>query len=118
MTSLDTPDDLVPLRTDFDPAFRGYDRDQVRRFVAEVEADLRLLAADRDGAVARAESIARELEAARAENRELRERCDRISRTPIDADALTERLRRMVELARADADEIVARARAAAEVGS
>ena len=115
MTASDTTDELVPLRTDFDRGWRGYDPDQVRSYVQSVEADLRLLATDRDAAATRAEGLARQLEAARSQIRELSERVDRISRSPIQADALTERLGRMVELAHAEADEITARAHAAAE---
>ncbi|WP_460431692.1 DivIVA domain-containing protein [Amycolatopsis echigonensis] len=115
MTVSDTTNELVPLRTDFDRVWHGYDRDQVQFYVNAVEADMRLLATDRDAAAARAEDLARQLEAARSQIRALNERVDRISRSPIEADALTERLRRMVELAHAEADEITARARAAAE---
>lgn len=111
----DGREELVPLRTDFDAAWRGFDRRQVRHYVAAVEADLRLLAVDRDAAVARADDLARELERARAEIRELKERYDRVCRTPVEPDALSERLRRMLELAHAEADEVTARARAAAD---
>lgn len=115
VTAADTREDLVPLRTDFDLVWRGYDRDQVRHHVHSMEADLRLLAVDRDAAVARAEDLTQQLEAARTDNGALRARIDRISRTPIEPDALTERLRRMVELAHEEAADITARARAAAE---
>ncbi|WP_053720721.1 hypothetical protein [Saccharothrix sp. NRRL B-16348] len=107
--------DLVPLRADFDVAWRGYDRSQVRRYVEGVEAELRVLAVDRDAAEARADDLARQLETARAEIRVLREHVDRISRTPIEPDALTARLRRMAELAHEEAAEITARAQAVAE---
>jgi colicin import membrane protein len=107
--------DLVPLRADFDVTWRGYDRGQVRHYVEGVEAELRVLAVDRDAAEARADDLARQLETARAEIRALRRHVDRISRTPIDPAALTERLRRMAELAHEEADEITERARAVAE---
>ena len=107
--------DLVPLRADFDVVWRGYDRGQVRRYVEGVEAELRVLAVDRDAAEARADDLARQLETARAEIRVLREHVDRISRTPIEPDALAGRLRRMAELAHEEAAEITARARAVAE---
>ncbi|WP_367138107.1 cellulose-binding protein [Saccharothrix sp. HUAS TT1] len=107
--------DLVPLRADFDVVWRGYDRRQVRRHVEAAEAELKVLAADRDAAEARADDLARQLETARAEIRALREHVDRISRTPISPAALTERLRRMAELAHEEAAEVVTRARAVAE---
>ncbi|WP_447003022.1 hypothetical protein ACRAKI_25370 [Saccharothrix isguenensis] len=107
--------DLVPLRADFDVVWRGYDKGQVRHYVEGAEAELRMIAVDRDAAVARADDLARQLEAARSEIRDLRARVDRISRTPIDPGALTERLRRMVELAHEEAAEITTRAQAVAE---
>lgn len=107
--------DLVPLRADFDVVWRGYDKRQVRRYVEGAEAELRVLAVDRDAAVARADDLARQLESARSEIRDLRDRVDRISRTPIEPDALTERLRRMAELAHEEATEITTRAQAVAE---
>ncbi|RDI34753.1 hypothetical protein [Lentzea flaviverrucosa] len=107
--------ELLPLRTDFDLRRRGYDRDQVQDYVRGTEEELRLLAADRDAALAHAESLARQLEEARTRNAELRALVDRICRTPIDPAALTDRLRRRAELAHAEADEITTRARAAAE---
>ncbi|SDM33907.1 coiled-coil domain-containing protein [Allokutzneria albata] len=115
MTTPEPHDDVVPLHTDFDLVWRGYDRDQVRCYVASTESELRLLTTDRDAAVARAEDLAGQLNDARAQIRELSERLDRMCRTPVEPDALTERLRRMVQLARAEAEEITTRARAAAE---
>jgi cell division septum initiation protein DivIVA len=107
--------DLVPLRADFDVVWRGYDKGQVRHYVEGAEAELRMMAVDRDAAVARADDLARQLEAARSEIRDLRDHVDRISRTPIEPDALTGRLRRMVELAHEEAAEITDRAKAVAE---
>lgn len=107
--------ELVPLRTDFDVVWRGYDQDQVRHYVRCVEEELRLVAADRDAAVSRAESFLAHLEALRSENRQLQARVDRICRTPIEPDTVPERLGRMVELARAEAQDITRRAEAQAE---
>jgi cell division septum initiation protein DivIVA len=108
-------DELVPLHTDFDLVWRGCDREQVRQYVARVETELRLLTVDRDAAVRRADALAEQLAAARAEVRALAERLDRVCRTPVDPGGLGERLRHMVELAHAEAEEITTRARAAAE---
>jgi cell division septum initiation protein DivIVA len=115
VSALDTRDELVPLHTDFDVVWRGCDRGQVAAYVERVEEELRLLAVDRDAATRRADALAAQLEAARAEIQELTEKLDRLSRTPADPVALTDRLRRMVDLAHAEADEIVTRARATAE---
>lgn len=102
--------ELVPLRTGFDVAWLGYRRDQVRYFVAEAERDLALLSADRDAAEARALSLARNLEAARAENRALQHRIDRLCRQPLSPDAVGERLRHAVDAALTEAAAIVERA--------
>ena len=107
--------ELVPLKIDFDAVFRGYDREQVREYVHATERDIQLLTADRDAAVNQAEDLTRQLGSARAAIRNLQATIDRISRTPPDPAGLSERLRRMVELATAEADETTRRARAAAE---
>src|SRR6187399_1105019 len=115
MVQVDAREDLVPLRTDFDRAWRGYDMRQVREYVLSVEADLRLVISDRDAAAANIEDLARQLEELRSENDRLREKLDRVARTPIEPDGLSERLLRMVELAEDEAAEITERARASAE---
>jgi cell division septum initiation protein DivIVA len=115
MVAVEGREDIVPLRTDFDRAWRGYDIRQVREYVLGIEAELRLLISDRDAAAANAEDLARQLEEQRTENDRLREKIDRIARTPIEPDGLSERLLRMVELAEDEATEITERARAAAE---
>lgn len=107
--------ELVPLHTGFDVVLRGYRRGPVRRYVQSVEEELRMLAADRDANAHHAESLTREVEKLRAERAELERRVDQLSRAPIDAAALPERLQRMLELAKEEAAEITARAQAAAE---
>lgn len=108
-------DELVPLHTHFDIVWRGCDRAQVQHYVQRVEEELRLLAVDRDAAVQRADALAEQLATSRADVRVLTEQLDRLNRTPIDPATLTERLRNMVELAHAEAEEITNRAQAAAE---
>jgi cell division septum initiation protein DivIVA len=115
MATVDREVELIPLRAAFDVGWRGYDRRQVKAFVRHAEAESRLVAADRDAATSQAEELAAQLEELRSENRRLRAKLDRVCRTPIEPDALTERLARMLELARDEAAEITARAQAAAE---
>ena len=91
--------ELLPLRTGFDVAWLGYRRDQVQYYVGEAERDFALLAADRDAAEARAVSLARNLEAAREENRALRDRIDRLCRQPLSPESVGERLRHAVDAA-------------------
>ena len=111
---MDTRDELIPFRTGFDQVWHGYDRGQVQQYMQSVDTEVRMLAADRDAAAAHGEELTRQLEQAREENRQLRGQVNRISRSPIDAEALTERLGHMLQLAQAEADEILTRARAAA----
>jgi cell division septum initiation protein DivIVA len=101
-------EDVALALPGFDLAWRGFRRAQVVEYVAWAEAEIRRLTAERDAARRRADAFAEE-------NRELRRKIDRISRTPIEADALQERSRRMIELTREEATEITARATEAAE---
>lgn len=101
-------EDVARTRPEFDLAWRGFQRAQVVEYVEWAEAELRRLTAERDAAARRAAAFAEE-------NRELRAKIDRISRTPIEPDALQERSRRMIELTREEATEITTRATEAAE---
>ncbi|KAA9157739.1 cellulose-binding protein [Amycolatopsis acidicola] len=113
-TRVDT-EELVPLHTDFDVRWRGYDQEQVRYWISQFEADLAVVTADRDAALSQRDDLAAELERTRAALSRLQARFDRVCRTPPSVDGLTDRLRRMVELAQDEAGEITARARTAAE---
>ncbi len=108
-------EELVPLHTGFDVVLRGYRRGPVRQYVRAVEEELRVLAADRDANADLAQALTKEVEELRAENARLSRQLDDASRTPVTLDAVPPRLRRMVELAREEAAEITAGARAAAE---
>jgi len=93
-------EDLMAAQPSFGSAWRGYQRAQVDEFVAWAQDEFRRIAEERDAAARRADELAER-------NRELRATVDRISRTPIQPDALQERSRRMVELTREEAAEIV-----------
>ncbi|MFD2399632.1 metallopeptidase [Prauserella oleivorans] len=80
-----------------------------------MEDELQLLAADRDFAARTADKLTVELDALRAAHEELKLRYDRACRSPIEADGLSERMLRMVELAHVEANEIVQNARTKAE---
>lgn len=101
-------EDVALAQPGFDLAWRGFRRAQVTEYVEWAEAEIRRLTAERDAASRRGEVLAEQ-------NRELRVKIDRISMTPIPADALQERARRMIELTREEAAEITARARETAE---
>ncbi|GLY38319.1 hypothetical protein Amsp01_043430 [Amycolatopsis sp. NBRC 101858] len=104
-----TPDAL-PLPVSFSLAVRGYDREQVDEHLAELHDEIRLLTLDRDAAIAEAETLVRHLETARIEADDLRTRLKRLALSPADPDAVGERVRLMLELARAEADAIIASA--------
>ncbi|GAB3146585.1 hypothetical protein GCM10027258_38500 [Amycolatopsis stemonae] len=105
----------LPLPVSFALAVRGYDREQVDEHLADLHDEIRLLTLDRDAALAEAETLARLLERTRAEADELRAHLDRVVRAPADPAAVGDRVRRMLELARAEADTIVAAARERAD---
>ena len=90
--------------------WRGYSRKQVDKRLDDLRAELRKLAGDREAVVSQAEQLAKLLEEARAENRELQLRVDRISRSPVELDGLANRLVRMVELAKEESADLSARA--------
>ncbi|HQV19777.1 MAG TPA: hypothetical protein PLC22_15865, partial [Gordonia sp. (in: high G+C Gram-positive bacteria)] len=56
----------------FTVVMRGFDRDQVIEHLRRVDAEMRLLAADRDAASVNARELAAHLESARDEIAELR----------------------------------------------
>jgi DivIVA domain-containing protein len=91
--------ELLPLGTGFDVVRRGYDRGQVEEHLDRVEADLRILTADRDAAVAQAAELARALDHHRAHVEDLRAQVDRLSAPPDTMEGLSERLQRMLRLA-------------------
>lgn len=100
---------------DFTTVWCGYDRLEVRIYVRSVEAAMHLLCTERDEAAARTEDVARQLGRLHADNRRLRARLARICGAPGDVDVLRERLRRRVELAEAEAREIISKAQVSAE---
>ncbi|WP_328616979.1 DivIVA domain-containing protein [Amycolatopsis sp. NBC_00355] len=101
----------LPLPVSFALAVRGYDREQVDEHLAELHDEIRLLTLDRDAAIAEAETLLRRLETARGEADDLRARLNRLALAPADPDAVGERVRLMLECARAEADAIIASAR-------
>ena len=91
--------ELVPLKSDFDTVWYGYRRSQVRFYIQQTDAEVRMLTEDRDAALSQVADLSQQLEQARAEIEQLREQYDAVCREPIDESALSDRLRRMVRLA-------------------
>ena len=104
--------DPVPLGHRFDVVWRGYDRRQVEEYL---EVELRTLTGDRDAATGLVCDLARLLDETRAQVARLRERYDELCLEPLSAAAVDARLRRRVEVAHAEASNIVMRARVRAE---
>lgn len=102
--------DLLPMGSTFDVSRRGYDRAQVDAHLDRLDADLRILAADRDAAVAHAAELAKQVENQRAQLVHLEQEIARLSIPPTSMEGLSERMQRMLRLAQDEAAEITARA--------
>lgn len=107
MSRAEDREPLVPLKPGFDRVWGGYRKSQVRYYVEHAEAEIRIIAEDRDAALEQANALASKLETAMSSVGELRERVDEFTRAPIDPTGLPHRLRRMVEIAEQDAAAIV-----------
>ena len=90
---------------------RGYDRDQVTDHIRRLEADLAMMAADRDSAHAHADELVGHLDQSRQKVRSLQQEVDALSVPPTDVSGMSERLSRMLQLAKDEADDIRTRAR-------
>ena len=108
--------DLLPSlgSSQFDIVRRGYDRAQVDDTVDALQADLQILAADREATMSQAGALAQALDAARRDIEELRGQLHRQARAPISVRGMSERLQRMLRLAQDEAAEIQARAESVA----
>lgn len=106
---------LLPLRREFGQVWHGFDRNQVTQYLHHLEAQIRQVLTERDSARSRVNSLSSELDSARREIATLRKRVEELKKPPERMEDLDERMQRTVELARSQADEIVARAKAAAE---
>lgn len=91
-------------------AMRGYDRDQVAEFFARSDAELRVIAADRDAAAANARELAEHLDDARDEIEQLRREVDSLSVPVTTAQGMSDRISRMLQLAADEASEMRANA--------
>lgn len=87
-------------------AMRGYDRDQVNEFYRSRDAEMRVIAADRDAATANASELAQRLEDARDEIDELRREVDHLSVPPTTVEGMSDRMSRMLRLASDEAADI------------
>ena len=106
---------LPRVESTFAVVLRGYDRSQVAEHLRLVNAELRMIAADRDAAVDQSSQLAYRLDAARTDSERLREQLTRMSAPPETVDGMGERLQWMLRLAQEEVHEMRARAEAEAE---
>ncbi|TWH18617.1 DivIVA domain-containing protein [Prauserella rugosa] len=99
----------------FRMTFAGYDRAAVDRHLSALEEQNRAMATDCAQQARRADALAAELAELRAAHDALKNKFDRVCRTPVETDGLSERMLRMVELAHVEAAEIVQDARTRAD---
>ncbi|MFT4044609.1 MAG: hypothetical protein QM673_15735 [Gordonia sp. (in: high G+C Gram-positive bacteria)] len=97
----------------FAVVMRGFDREQVTERLQRIDAEMRVLAADRDAATANAQELAAHLHQARDQIEALRREVDTLSVPPTTAQGMSDRLSRMLQLASDEASEM--RAEASAE---
>lgn len=103
--------ELLPLGSStFDVVRRGYDRGQVDEHLDRLDADLRILAADRDAAVARAAELGKQVENQRAQIINVEREMARLATAPASMEGMSERMQRMLRLAQDEAAEIRSRA--------
>jgi colicin import membrane protein len=107
--------ELIPSARGFDVVRHGFDRNQVRQHISSLESNLRLLNADRDSALSQVSNLSSQLDEARTEIAQLRARVDELCKPAKISDDVHDRLRVMVNVAKAEAAEITARAQSVAE---
>jgi cell division septum initiation protein DivIVA len=106
--------ELVPLKPGFDVVWHGFDRVQVKQYLDDLDAEIKLLAADRDAALSQVADLTEQLTASHARAAQLNKQVNGLAELPKNAEDLDDRARRVVQLAQHQAAEVIARAQAAA----
>jgi DivIVA domain-containing protein len=106
------PGDSVAPRSDgaFTVGRRGYDPQQVDAHLRRVDAEIRILVADRDAAVDQATQLGRELEEARLRADRLRTQVRTMAGRPSDVQGMSERMRTMLRLAEDEVADMLQKA--------
>lgn len=99
----------------FPIVMRGYDRDQVTDHIRRLDAELRMMASDRDSAHASADELQGHLDDARRRIRSLQEEVNTLSVPPTTVAGMSDRVSRMLQLATDEASEVRANAREEAD---
>ena len=89
---------------------RGYDPHQVDAHLRRVDAEIRILVADRDAAVDQAAQLGRELDEARLRADRLRTQVRTMAARPSDVQGMSERMRTMLRLAEDEVADMLRRA--------
>ncbi len=94
----------------FDVVRRGYDLGQVDTHLRRIDAEIAILAADRNAAVDQATQLARELDDARARAEKLRGQVRTLAGPPQSVQGMSERMRSMLRLAEDEVSDMLGRA--------
>jgi colicin import membrane protein len=107
----------APTPLGFDVVRHGFDRTQVTQHIMNLESNLRLLTSDRDNALAQVAELNVRIESLHSEVAKLRDRADATlaMRPATTKSEVYEELRVLVDVTRAEAKQITARAQASAE---
>lgn len=89
---------------------RGYDPQQVDAHLRRLDAEIRILVADRDAAVDQAAQLGRDLEEARLRADRLRTQVRTMAARPSDVQGMSERVRTMLRLAEDEVADMLRRA--------
>src|SRR5688572_19643494 len=100
----------APLPLGFDVVRHGYDRAQVQKHVSNLESNMRMLTADRDSARSQVGALTQQVEALRYELAAQRAEATGTTQPLKATDDVHNQLRVMLQVTRAEAAEITARA--------
>jgi len=89
---------------------RGYDQGQVESHLRRLDAEIQILATDRDAALDQSAQLARELDEARARAERLRVQVRSLVSPPQSVQGMSERMRSMLRLAEDEAGEMLTQA--------
>lgn len=94
----------------FEVVKRGYDQVQVDEHLRRLDAEIRILATDREAAVDQSGQLARELDETRARTERLRAQVRTLVSPPQSIQGMSERMRSMLRLAEDEVVDMIARA--------
>jgi len=94
----------------FEVVRRGYDQQQVESHLGRLDAQIRILIADRNAAVEQATQLGRELDETRARAERLRSQVRSLASPPTSMPGVSERIRSMLQLAQTEVEEMLAQA--------